>query len=161
MGTESFRSPSLPSYGGHRFDPWKPHHPVLRNRKSRRRLPIGRFYGDFREYRSALSVSGDPCVLSGRFLASSLCIQKFRSSRQRLDGQCRSAAGNFGSLGGPKASFRARSLIIAGSIRGLRTAGAILPEHHEVARLQCRVATDLRPRRARGLVRGTQARSSC
>src|SRR5258706_4951454 len=58
------------------------HHPVLRNRKSLRRLGIGRFCGDFRRYHSALSVSGDPCGLSGRFLASRLCIQKFRSPRQ-------------------------------------------------------------------------------
>src|ERR1039458_1976625 len=29
-------------------EPWCAHHPVLRNRKSRRRLPIGRFCGDFR-----------------------------------------------------------------------------------------------------------------
>src|SRR5258707_9983586 len=38
-------------------------------------------------------MSGDPCGLSGRFLASSLCIQKFRPPRQGFDGQCRSAAG--------------------------------------------------------------------
>jgi len=89
--------------GGWQFGPFRLHHPVLRNRKSRRRLPIGRFCGDFRRYRSALSVSGDACGLSGRFLASRLCIQKFRSPRQGFDGQCRSAAGNFGSLGRPKA----------------------------------------------------------
>jgi hypothetical protein len=75
---------------------------ILRNRKSRRRLAIGRFCGDFRRYRSPLPVSGDPCGLLSRFLAPSLCIQKFRSRRQGFDGQCRSAAGNFGSLGGQK-----------------------------------------------------------
>src|SRR6202171_4196780 len=57
----------------------------------------------FARYRSTLSVSGDNCGLSGRCLASRLCIQKFRSPRQGFDGQCRSAAGNFGSLGRPKA----------------------------------------------------------
>ena len=35
-------------------------------------------------------------------LASRLCIQKFRSPRQGVDGQCRSATGNFLSLGGQK-----------------------------------------------------------
>ena len=68
--------------GGHRFEPYHLHHPVLRNRKSRRGLQIGHFLGDFRRYRSAPSVSGDACGLSGRFLASRLCIQKFRSPRQ-------------------------------------------------------------------------------
>jgi hypothetical protein len=58
---------------------------------------------DFRCYCSALSVSGDVCGLSGRFLASRLCIPKFRSPRQGFEGQCRSAAGIFGSLGRPKA----------------------------------------------------------
>ena len=43
---------------------------------------MGHFLGDFRRYRSAPSVSGDACGLSGRFLASRLCIQKFRSPRQ-------------------------------------------------------------------------------
>ena len=61
----------------------------------------------------------------------------------------------------PKTTFRARSIIIADSIQGLRTVGSILPEHHEVARLQYRAANDLRPRRGRDLVRGTRARSSC
>jgi hypothetical protein len=55
----------------------------------------------------------------------------------------------------PQWTFRARIVLIAGSIRELRTGGSILPEHHEVARLQCRVANDLRPQRARDLVRGT------
>ena len=61
----------------------------------------------------------------------------------------------------PKATFRTRSIIIADSIQGLRTVGPILPEHHEVSRLQYRAANDLRPRRGRDLVRGTRARSSC
>jgi hypothetical protein len=92
----------MTAWGAASFGPDGLHHPVLRNRKSRRRLPIGRFCGDFRRYRSTLSVSGDPCGLSGRFLASRLCIQKFRSPRHGFDGQCRPAAGNCGSLGGQK-----------------------------------------------------------
>jgi hypothetical protein len=72
----------------------------------------------------------------------------------------RSAAGNFWGMEA-KATFRTRSIIIADSIQGLRTVGSILPEHHEVARLQYRAANDLRPRRGRDLVRGTRARSSC
>ena len=131
------------------------------NRKSQRRLGIGRFCGDFRWYRSALSVSGDTLRSLSPILASRLCIQKFRSPRQ---GFRRPDPGRLlGILGvwRPKTTFRTRSIIIADSIQGLRTVGSILPEHHEVARLQCRVANDLRPRRGRDLVRGTRARSSC
>jgi hypothetical protein len=71
--------------------------------------------------------------------------------------------GNSGILGflGLKRTFRARSVLIAGSTRGLRTVGSILPEHHEVALLQCRGADDLRPQRARDPVQGTRVRSSC
>jgi hypothetical protein len=61
----------------------------------------------------------------------------------------------------PKRTFRTRSVLIAGSIRGLRTVGSILPEHHEVARLQCREANDLQPQRARDPAQGTLAKSSC
>jgi len=39
-------------------------------RRIQRRLQIGRFRGDFRRYRSALSVSGDTCGLSGSIFAS-------------------------------------------------------------------------------------------
>jgi hypothetical protein len=72
-------------------------------------------------------------------------------------------SGNSGILGAfwAKRTFRARSLIIAGSIRGLRTVGSILPGHHEVVRRRRRVANDLRQRRARDLVQGTRVRSSC
>jgi hypothetical protein len=69
--------------------------------------------------------------------------------------------GNIGSLGRPKAPFRARSVIIADSIRVPRTAGSILREHRAIVRRRYRVANGLRPRRARDLVRGTRARSSC
>jgi hypothetical protein len=51
------------------------------NRKSQRRLRIGRFCGDFRWYRSALSVSGEHLRSLSPILASRLCIQKFRSPR--------------------------------------------------------------------------------
>jgi hypothetical protein len=73
----------------------------------------------------------------------------------------RSAAGNFWGYGGQKRRFEPGPIISADSIQGLRTVGSILPEHHEVARLQYRAANDLRPRRGRDLVRGTRARSSC
>src|ERR1700682_799673 len=76
----------------------------------------------FARYRSTLSVSGDPCGLSGRFLASRLCIQKFRSPRQGFDGQCRSAAGYFGSLGRPKARR-----LEAGSVLRIQSKGFKLP----------------------------------
>ena len=70
------------------------------------------------------------------------------------------AARELGNLG-PNGPFVPRSVLIAGSIRGLRTAGSILPEHHEVARRQYRVANDLRLQRVRDLVQGTRVRSSC
>jgi hypothetical protein len=72
----------------------------------------------------------------------------------------RSAAGNFWGMEA-KSDVSNPSIIIADSIQGPRTVGSILPEHHEVARLQYRAANDLRPRRGRDLVRGTRARSSC
>ncbi len=53
--------------------------------------------------------------------------------------------GNIGESLEAKTPFRARSVIIADSVRGLRTAGSILQGHHEVARLQCRAVDDLRP----------------
>lgn len=94
-------------------------------------------------------------------LASRLCIQKFRFPRQGF--RRPDPGGPLGIFGvwRPKTTFRTRSIIIADSIQGLRTVGSILPEHHEVARLQYRAANDLRPRRGRDLVRGTRARSSC
>jgi hypothetical protein len=52
------------------------------NRKSERRLGIGRFCGDVLWYRSTLSVSGDTLRSLTPILASRLCIQKFRSPRQ-------------------------------------------------------------------------------
>src|SRR5260370_40890300 len=70
-------------------------------------------------------------------------------SRQINSDPLKPAAGQF------RKKLRTRSVIIADSIQGLRTVGSILPEHHEVARLQYRVANDLRPRRGRDLVRGT------
>src|SRR5438067_13708036 len=103
---------------------------------------MGRFCGDFRWYRSALSVSGDTLRSLSPILASRLCIQKFRSPRQ---GFRRPDPGRLlGILGvwRPKTTFRTRSTIIVDSIQGLRTVGSILPERHEVARLQYRAAND-------------------
>jgi hypothetical protein len=129
--------------------------------QSQRRLRIGRFCGDFRWYRSALSVSGDTCGLSARFWPPVSASKNSVPRGRVFDGQIPVGCREFLGFGRPKATFRTRSVIIADSIQGLRTVGSILPEHHEVARLQYRVANDLRPRRGRDLVRGTRARSSC
>ena len=69
------------------------------NRKSQRRLWIGRFCGDFRWYRSALSVSGDTLRSLSPILASRLCIQKFRSRVRVCDLRSRSAIGSFWGIG--------------------------------------------------------------
>jgi hypothetical protein len=120
-----------------------------------------RFCGDFRWYRSALSVSGDTCGLSARFWPPVSASKNSVPRGRVFDGQIPVGCREFLGFGRPKATFRTQSVIIADSIQGLRTVGSILPEHHEVARLQYRVANDLRPRRGRDLVRGTRARSSC
>ena len=78
------------------------HHPVLRNRKSRRRLATGRFCGDFRRYRFPSFGLRGPLRFLRLILASSLCIQKFHSPRHGFDGQRGSAAENLGRLGGQK-----------------------------------------------------------
>ena len=62
------------------------HHPVPPNPRFPTRVKTGRFCGDFRRYCSPLLVSGEPCGLSWRILASRLCIQKFRSPRPGCDG---------------------------------------------------------------------------
>jgi hypothetical protein len=148
--------------GGWQFGPFQPHHPVLSNRRFPGRVKMGCFCGQFRRYCSPLSVSGDRCGLSGRFLASCLCIQKFRSPRRGCDWPIPlGSPGILGAFWGQNGPFCARSILIAGSIRGHRTAGSILLEHHEVARLQYRVANDLRLRPARDLARETRVRSSC
>ena len=137
------------------------HHPVLPNRRFPGRVKTGRFCGDFRRYRSALSISGDICGLSGRFeppvSASKNSVPRGRAATAQYPWV---AAESWEFLE-PKRTFRARPVFIADSIRGLRTAGSILPAHREVARLQCRGANDLGPQRARGLARETQVRSSC
>jgi hypothetical protein len=143
---------------------WRPvsldcfrHHPVLRNRKSLRRLGIGRFCEDFRPVSFRSFDLRWRLRSSGRFgLRPKIPFSTAGSStpdRVRLPG--------FLGFGRPKATFRTRSAIIADSIQGLRTAGSILAEHREVARLRCRVANDLRRRPARELVQGTRVRSSC
>jgi hypothetical protein len=129
------------------------HHPVLRNRKSLRRLGIGRFCEDFRPVSFRSFDLRWRLRSSGRFgLRPKIPFSTAGSStpdRVRLPG--------FLGFGRPKATFRTRSAIIADSIQGLRTAGSVLAEHREVARLRCRAAAGLRPRRARGPVRGTRA----
>ena len=65
---------------------------------SKRAVSVGIFAGIVPLFRSPVTLA----VSQGRFLASRLCIQKFRSPRQGVDGQCRSATGNFLSLGGQK-----------------------------------------------------------
>jgi hypothetical protein len=98
-----------------------------------------------------------PLPSLGLILASRLCIQKFRSPQSQGPSGTRESW----EFLGPKRTFGARSVLISGSIRGLRTAGSILPEHHEVARRQYRVANDLRLQRARDPVQGTRVRLSC
>jgi hypothetical protein len=127
------------------------HHPVLRNRKSRRRLATGRFCGDFRRYRFPSFGLRGPLRFLRLILASSLCIQKFHSPRHGFDGQRGSAAENLGRLGGQKCVVLNSARSYRGFNQGLRTAGSIRLGRHATARLQCRVANDLRPRRARGL----------
>src|SRR5258706_2690464 len=122
---------------GHRFDPYEP-----RNRRSRRRPRISRFWGDFRRYRAALSVSADTCGLSSRFRPPVSASKNSVPRGRVFDGQIPVGCREFLGFGRPKATFRTRSVIIADSIQGLRTAGSILPERHEVARLQYRVAND-------------------
>src|SRR5260370_36152355 len=58
-------------------------HPVFPNRGNRRRSKRGRFCGDLAAYFQRSRVSADKNGLSGGFWASGLCIQKFRSRRQR------------------------------------------------------------------------------
>ncbi len=82
---------------------------VLPNRGFPSRLKRGRFCGHFRQYCSLLFVSGDTCGLSGRFLASCLCIQKFRSRRLGSSGNDCRAAWKSGILGrGNAVSTRGR-----------------------------------------------------
>jgi hypothetical protein len=64
-----------------------------------------RFCGDFRWYRSALSVSGDTCGLSARFWPPVSASKNSVPRGRVFDGQIRSAAGNFWGLGGQKRRF--------------------------------------------------------
>jgi hypothetical protein len=50
-----------------------------------RRPKRGRFCGDLATYFSTFPVSADNNGLSGGFLASSLCIEKFRSRRMNFE----------------------------------------------------------------------------
>jgi hypothetical protein len=125
--------------------------------ESKQAISVGIFAGIFLSFRSPVIT----CGLSGRFgppvSASQNSVPRGPAATANTVGQ----PGNIVSLLGQNGPFGARALLIAGSIRGLQTAGSILQEHHEVARLQCRVANDLRLQRARDLVQGTRVRSSC
>ncbi len=68
--------------GGWQFGPFQPHHPVQPNPSFSGRARTGRFCGDFRRCRSALSVSRGSLRSLTAILASGLCIQKFRSPQQ-------------------------------------------------------------------------------
>jgi hypothetical protein len=124
--------------------PVGPHHPVLRNRKSGRRLAIGRFCGDFGRVSFPSFGPGEPYGLSGQFLASRLCIQKFRSPRQVLKADYGRLREFWESWGAKSASYRARSVIIAGSIRAPRIVGSIRLAHRATVRLRCLAAAGLR-----------------
>src|SRR5258708_2752346 len=89
-------------------------------------------------------VSADNNHRSGGFLASGLCVQKFRSRRHRFERH--KAVWRFGGSESCEAknAVSSRVATIAGSIRAPRTAGSILQEHHEVVRLRCRGANGLR-----------------
>jgi hypothetical protein len=65
-GAKLARDCGLPTRWACALGGWK-NRELLRNYKSACRLQIGRLCGDFRGCRSALSVSGDTCGLSGRF----------------------------------------------------------------------------------------------
>ncbi len=161
VGKRFGRSFALEQGGGHKFDPHHAHHPVL-PKPQIPAPPLNRpfLWGfslvSFRSFRlwRHFAVSQPDFSLASLHPKIPFPASGFSTARSR------SAAGNFW-VWRPKATFRTRSIIIADSIQGLRTVGSILPEHHEVARLQYRAANDLRPRRGRDLVRGTRARSSC
>jgi hypothetical protein len=125
--------------------------------ESKRAVSAGIFAGVFLLFRSPMTFA----VLSGRFQPP---VSASKNSVPR-GGVCsrlgRSGTRESQAVFGAKTDLSNRSALIAGSSRGLRTVGSIQPEHHEVAPLQHRVASDLRPQRARGLGRGTLARSSC
>jgi hypothetical protein len=134
--------------------------PGSRNCKFACRLRIGRFSWDFRRSRSAGAVSSDMHRLSGRFGLPSLhskiplpAAAVAVASRRPVPFSPR---GNIGSFGRPKARRFEAGL----SRFNPGASKCWLPERQEVARNRSRVANDLRPPPARGLVRGTRARSS-
>jgi hypothetical protein len=124
---------------------------------SKRAVSVGIFAGTVPLFRSPATLAPSQADFWPPVSASKNSVPRGRV----FDGQIPFGCREFWGVGRPKATFRTRSVVIADSIQGLRTAGSILAEHREVARLRCRVANDLRPRRARGLVRGTRAISSC
>jgi hypothetical protein len=88
--------------GGWQFGPFQLHHPVQPNPSFSGRARTGRFCGDFRRCRSALSVSRGSLRSLTAILASGLCTQKFRSLQQGCGRK-----GPSGILGvlGPKRTF--------------------------------------------------------
>src|SRR5260370_32251291 len=76
-----------PCVGGSQFVPDRLRHPVLLNRRNRRRLEMGRICGDFRRSHCDRSVSVHVGGLLSRFLAFGLWIQKFRSRRLNCEWQ--------------------------------------------------------------------------
>ena len=113
---------------------------VFPNRGSRHLSKRARFCGDFAACSGRLRVSAVNGGLSGGFLASSLCIHKFRSWRLEFRGGTGQPA-----LWNRLPRCAARSLI-AGSIRAFRTVGSIPWASRGAAQPRCREATDLRPR---------------
>jgi len=132
--------------GSSQFGPDHLHHPVLPNRGFPARVKMGRFCGDFAGivplFRSPVTLAVSPADFSLLSLHPKIPFPAVGLRRANTVGQRRKIEIIWGQ---PKRAFRTRSALIAGSIRGLRTAGSILPEHREVARCQYRAANDLRP----------------
>src|SRR6266404_2399526 len=114
--------------------------PELRKPSSIENRP---FLGDSCRPFSTFPVSADNNGLSGGFLASGLCIQKFRSWRLNFGWQLtsRRSGEEYTQLRAPRGVGP-----IVDSIRGFRTVGSIPRERRGVARHQGRGANDLRPR---------------
>ena len=74
-----------PCVGGSQFGPDRLHHPVAPNRRNLFCSGIVGFSGDFRQPRSAFSVSADTFNFLKPVLASGLRIEKFRSRRRPFE----------------------------------------------------------------------------
>jgi len=102
------------AWGGWQFGPFRLHHPVRPNHGFPGKLQIGCFCGDIRRYRSGLSVSAGISGLLGRFWASRLCIQKFRSRRPDFKRRMICSAARKLGLSGDKRQFSRRVRIYCG-----------------------------------------------